>query len=334
MRVLVTGANGFVGRALCRYLIQDGRHEIVAAVRKEVAPGIYPAHCAVGNIDQHTSWAHALKGIDLVVHLAARAHLLHQQRTDSLAAYRSVNTAGTINLALQAAHAGVRRFIFVSSVKVCGEGQSQPGQEAYCEDRLAAPNDAYAISKWEAEQGLWGIAETTGVEAVILRPPLVYGPGVGANFLHLVRAVDSGLPLPFAKVDNRRDLIYVGNLVHAVLTCIEHPAARNRTFLLSDGESVSTPELIRRIGVALNRPARLLRLPEKWLRLAGRLTAKQAALDRLLGSLTINSGAIRQKLDWSPPYSMEQGLMETAKWYLSRSGIRVLDIGVPKYEKP
>jgi nucleoside-diphosphate-sugar epimerase len=333
VRILVTGANGFVGRALCRYFMQDGRHEIVAAVRKEVSPGIYPAHRPVGNIDQHTSWAHAMEGIDVVVHLAARAHLRHHQRTDSLAAYRSVNTEGTINLALQAARAGVRRLVFVSSVKVCGEGQSQPGQEAYCEDQLAAPNDAYAISKWEAEQGLWDIAAATGVEVVILRPPLVYGPGVGANFLSLMRAVDSGLPLPFAKVDNCRDLIYVGNLVHAVLTCVEHPAARNRTFLLSDGESVSTPELIRRLGAALNRPARLLRLPEKWLRFAGLLTGKQAALDRLLGSLMVNSGAIRHNLDWSPPYSMGQGLMETAKWYRTPSGTGGFDIALPKYEK-
>jgi UDP-glucose 4-epimerase len=313
--------------------MQGGRHEIVAAVRKEVAPGIYPAHHAVGNIDQHTSWAHAMEGIDVVVHLAARAHLLRQPPADSLAAYRSVNTSGTINLAFQAARAGVRRFIFISSVKVCGEGQSQPGQGAYCEDQLPIPGDAYAISKWEAEQGLWGIVATTGMEGVVLRPPLVYGPGVGANFLSLMRAVDSGLPLPLANVDNRRDLIYVGNLVHALLTCIEHPAARNRTFLLSDGESVSTPELIRRLGASLNRPARLLRLPEKWLRLAGLLTGKQAALDRLLGSLTVNSCAIRHNLDWSPPYSMGQGLMETAKWYRTPSGTGGFDLALPKYEK-
>lgn len=332
MRILVTGANGFVGRALCHYFLQDGRHEIVAAVRKEVSPGTSTARCAVGNIDQHTSWAYALKGIDVVVHLAARAHLLRQPPTDSLAAYRSVNTAGTINLAFQAAHAGVRRFIFISSIKVCGEGQSHPGQEAYCEDQLPVPGDAYAISKWEAEQGLWGIVETTGMEGVVLRPPLAYGPRVGANFLRLLQAVDSGLPLPFGKVDNRRDLIYVGNLVHAVLTCLEHTAARNKTFLLSDGESVSTPELIRRVGVALNRPARLLRLPAKWLRLAGLFTSKQAALDRLLGSLTVNSGAIKHNLDWSPPYSMGQGLMETAKWYRARSGAGVFDIALPKYE--
>lgn len=315
MRVLVTGANGFVGRSLCRRFLQDGRYEVVAAVRSEFKFYSGNARCVVGDISPQTSWTHAVSGIDAVVHLAGRAHVMHDTHNDPLFAYRSVNTGGTINLARQAALAGVKRFIFVSSIKVCGEGQSQLNEDAYTEKQSPSPSDAYAISKWEAERGLWGIAETTGLEVVVLRPPLVYGPGVGANFLRLMQTVDRGWPLPFGKINNCRDLIYMGNLVDAIATCVTHPAAGNKTFLLSDDNGVSTPELIRRVGGSLGRPTRLLPLPEKWLHLAGLLMGKQSSVDRLLSSLKVNSSAIRRELGWSPPYSMREGLAETAIWY-------------------
>lgn len=320
MKVLVTGANGFVGQELCRRFLQDGRHEVVAAVRNKSKSIVGITQCVVGDIHPQTSWAPATSGVDAVVHLAGRAHVMRDTRNDPLLAYRSVNTEGTINLARQAALAGVKRFIFLSSIKVCGEGQSKPDEGAYTEKQSPTPSDPYAISKWEAEKGLKVVAETMGLEVVILRPPLVYGPGVGANFLRLMQLVDRGWPLPLGGVNNCRDLIYLGNLVDAIATCTTHLAASNRTFLLADGDGVSTPELIRRVATALDRPARLLRLPEKWLRIAGVLTGKGPAVDRLLGSLMVDSGAILRDLGWSPPHSMQEGLVETAKWYRSIYG--------------
>lgn len=315
MKVLVTGANGFVGQALCRRLCEDEKHEVVAAVRGEAKSITGISHCQVGDIHSQTAWKHALGGVDVVVHLAGRAHVMHDTHIDPLAAYKAINTYGTLNAARQAVAAGVRRFIYVSSIKVCGEGQSLVSEAAYDETQPPAPSDAYAISKLEAEQGLQDIARTTGLEVVILRPPLVYGPGVGANFLRLMRMVDCGWPLPLGTVSNHRDLIYLGNLVDAIAACITHVAAANKTFLLADGDGVSTPELIRRLATALGRPARLLPIPEIGLRIAGILTGKSTAVNRLLGSLMVDGSAIRHNLDWTPPYSMREGLLETAKWY-------------------
>ena len=320
LRVLVTGANGFVGRALSAKLLQDGV-ELTGAVRNDrchLAGDV--VRCAVGNIDAKTDWMPALSNVDVVVHLAGRAHVMHETQVDPLVAYREINTAGALNLARQAASAGVRRLVFVSSIKVCGEGQERPDEDAYTEMDAPAPSDPYVISKWEAEQGLRLIAESTGLEVVILRPPLVYGPGVGANFLRLMRSVKSGWPLPLGAVANRRSLIYIGNLVDAISMSARHPAAANKTFLLSDGDDVSTPELIRRIASAFGVPARLLSVPEPWLRLAGTLLRKGPAVDRLLGSLIVDASAIRRDLGWSPPLTMQQGLAETLKWYEGKHG--------------
>lgn len=315
MRVLVTGANGFIGQTLCRRLCEDEKHEVVAAVRGGGNSIAGITHLSVGDIHSQTTWKHALGGVDVVVHLAGRAHVMRDTHIDPLAGYRAINTDGTLNAARQAVAAGVRRFIYLSSIKVCGEGQSLVSEAAYDETQLPAPSDAYAISKLEAEKGLKDIAKTTGLEVVILRPPLVYGPGVTANFLRLMRMVDRGWPLPLGAVNNRRDLIYLGNLVDAIATCITHVAAANKTFLLADGDDVSTPELIRRLSDALGCPARLLPMPEHGLRIAGILTGKSMAVNRLLGSLMVDSSAIRQDLDWSPLYSMREGLLETVKWY-------------------
>lgn len=311
--ILVTGAAGFVGRALVHGLLVAD-HAVLPAVRR--ASGL-PHEILVGDINTSTDWRPALAACDAVVHLAARVHVMHDEAADPLAAFREVNTHATLNLARQAAQAGVRRFVFVSSVKVNGEGFPHPrplsrGERgAYVETDAPAPQDAYAVSKWEAEQGLWRIARETGLEVVILRPPLVYGPGVKANFLRLMRLVERGWPLPLGAIRNRRSLLYLGNFVDAIRRCVEHPAAAGQTFLLDDGEPVSTPDMVRALAQAMGRPPRLLAVPVGVLALAGGLLGKRAAVDRLTGSLFVDSSHIRSRLGWTPPYSLHQGLAAT-----------------------
>jgi len=302
-RVLVTGATGFVGRSLCEQLKASGRR-VIPAVRR--AAGM-PNEVVVGDIGPSTGWRVALAGCDAVVHLAARVHLMDDKASDPLAEFRVVNTEGTLNLARQAAQAGVKRFVFVSSIKVNGEGRDEP----YRETDAPVPEDAYALSKWEAEQGLHRIAQETGMEVVILRPPLVYGPGVKANFQRLLHTVARGWPLPLGAIRNRRSLLYLGNFVDAIRLCVEHPAAAGQTFLLDDGEAVSTPELIRAVAEAMGRPAHLLAVPVRVLELAGALLGRRTAVARLTGSLFADTSLIRSRLSWSPPYSMAEGLAVT-----------------------
>lgn len=232
---------------------------------------------------------------------------MDDRTNDPLAEFREVNTEGTLNLAQQAAQAGVKRFVFVSSIKVNGEGRNAP----YRETDAPAPEDAYAISKWEAEQGLWRIAQETGLEVVVLRPPLIYGPGVKANFRRLLNTVARGWPLPLGAIENRRSLLYLGNFVDAIRACVEHPAAAGQTFLVDDGQPVSTPELVRAVARAMGRPARLLAVPAGVLELAGVLLGKRAVVARLTDSLWVDNSLIRTRLNWSPPYSMEVGLAAT-----------------------
>lgn len=303
MRILVTGANGFVGGALCTHLAGVG-HSVQAAVRR--SSGLSD-ETVVGSIDDVTDWKPIVSGCDAVVHLAARVHVMHDMAEDPLALYRATNTQATLNLARQAVQAGVKRFVFISTIKVNGEGRDAP----YRETDTPAPEDAYAISKWEAEQGLVRIAEETGLEVVILRPPLVYGPGVKANFLRLMQLVQKGWPLPLGAIRNKRSLLYLGNFVDAIRVCIEHPAAAGQTFLLDDGQAVSTPELIRAVAQTMDRPARLISVPLGMLQLAGALLGKRAAVVRLAGSLWVDSSLIRTRLGWTPPYSMEAGLAAT-----------------------
>ncbi len=249
MKALVTGATGFVGMALCDRLAASG-YGVVPAVRSKSG---LPNEVVVGNLDASTDWLPALIGCDAVVHLAARVHVMGDTAQNPLALYLATNTEATLNLARQAAEAGVKRFVFISTIKVNGEGCDAP----YRETDVPAPEDAYAISKWEAEQGLQRIAADTGLEVVTLRPPLVYGPGVKANFLRLLRTVERGWPLPLGAIRNLRSLLYLGNFVDAIRVCAEHPAAAGQTFLLDDGEPVSTPELVRAVAHAMGRPARL-----------------------------------------------------------------------------
>ena len=306
MRILVTGCSGFVARALIPVLVSRA-HEPSAVVRRAQDMSHAERNSfVVGNIDGATDWSLVLEGVDMVIHLAARAHVMHDTETDPLTAFRVVNLQGTLNLARQAAASGVKRFVFISSVKVNGES-TEPGH-AFSEADAPNPQDAYGQSKHEAEQGLREIAELTGMEVVIIRPPLVYGPGVKANFASLMRAVQRGWPLPLGAVHNQRSLVALDNLVDFIVTCITHPKAANKTFLVSDGEDLSTPDLIRRMARAMNRPARLLPVPVWALRAGALLLGKGDAVQRLCGNLQVDISKSRTLLGWNPPVSVDEGL--------------------------
>lgn len=317
-RVLVTGATGFVGRAVTAALVAH-RRDVRRALRTvaQASPGAGVTDVVTGDLDARTPWEAALAGVDAVIHLAARVHVLDERAADPLAEFRRVNVEGTRALAQACVRHGVCRLVHVSTVKVHGEAtHGRPFTEA---DR-PAPEDPYGVSKMEAEAALQAVARDTGLEVVVVRPPLVYGPGVGANFLALLRAVDRGLPLPLGAVRNRRSLVYVGNLVDALVRCVDHPAAAGGTFLVDDGAAVSSPELVRAIALALGRPARLLPVPPAWLRLAGALTGRRAAVERLLSDLEVDSGALRRTLDWMPPWTPAEGLADTVAWYRRPAG--------------
>lgn len=308
--ILVTGAAGFVGQALVTAL--QTQHRDVCRVLRRPTPGNHSKDIIIGDINPDTGWQVALRGIHCVVHLAARTHVLEERNTDALAAYRQINVEATRNLAQQAATAGVRRFVFLSSIKVNGEATHT---RSFTRDDTPQPLDAYGISKREAEDALRRIGADTGMEIVTLRPPLVYGPGVKGNFLSLLRAVARGTPLPLASINNRRSLVYVGNLVDAIITCIDAPAAAGKTYLISDGEDVSTPALIRKLAAALGESPRLLPCPPTLIRFSATLLGKHAAAMRLTGSLVVDSLHLHQELGWKPRYSLDQGLKATAQWY-------------------
>lgn len=309
-RTLVTGASGFIGRALCRELRATFRPCI--AVLRKPSPESECEQVIIGDIGPDTDWLPALQGVDCVVHLAARTHVLNERSTDPLAIYRQINVEATRWFAQQAAAAGVQRFVFLSSIKVNGEST---GENPFSTNDAPQPLDAYGISKREAEDVLRQIGAGTGMEIVILRPPLVYGPGVKGNFLRLLQAVAQGMPLPLGSINNQRSLIYVGNLVDAIITCMDSPAAAGKTFLVSDGEDVSTPALIRKLATALDTRPRLLPCPSALLLFGAALLGKRAAALRLTGSLAVDSSALRQELGWKPRFSLDQGLNATGQWY-------------------
>ncbi len=272
---------------------------------------------AVGDIHEATEWSAALNGCSTVVHLAARVHVMNERSSDPLREFRRTNVDGTLHLARQAARSGVRRFVFVSSIKVNGEATSA-GHPFTAADAPAA-GDAYGISKMEAEQGLPTIARDTGMEVVIVRPPLVYGPGVKANFASLMRAVQRGIPLPLGSVsNNRRSLVALDNLVDLLITCIHHPAAAGQTFLVSDGEDLSTTALIRRIGQAIGTPARLLPVPPALLELGAAVVGKRDMAQRLLGNLQVDITHTRTTLGWAPPISVDEGLRRATAGMVAR----------------
>jgi nucleoside-diphosphate-sugar epimerase len=304
--ILLTGSLGFIGRRLHHCLLECGY--TVRATSRHIPPHTSPTNdtLAVGNIGPDTQWTDALNGINTVIHTAARAHILKDEVPDPLAEYRKVNVDGTMNLARQAAHAEVRRFIFISSIKVNGE-QTQPGVP-FSADDTPAPQDPYGISKHEAEQGLHQLAQESGMEVVIIRPPLVYGPGVKGNFATMVRMLERGVPLPFGAVHNKRSLVALDNLVDLIITCIDHPAAANQVFLAADGEDVSTSELLRGVAKAMGKPARLIPVPAGLLMLAATLVGKKAVAQRLLGSLQVDIGKTREVLGWKPRINVETAL--------------------------
>lgn len=313
-RVLVTGASGFVGGRLLERLAAENRAAVAAVRRRIGPPGDVPA-VVIDDIDRHTDWSAALGGCEVVVHTAARVHMMRDAAPDPLAAFRRVNVEGTLNLARQAASAGVRRFVFVSSIKVNGEA-TLPGRPFRANDP-PAPADPYGVSKLEAEQGLFVLARDSGMEVVVVRPVLVYGPGVGANFLSMMRWLRRGLPLPLGALGNRRSLLALDNLVDLLVHCLDHPAAAGAVFLASDGEDLSTPDLLRRLGVALGRPARLLPAPPAFLQAGATLLGRRALAQRLCGSLQVDSTATRERLDWTPPLSVNAALELTAAAFLA-----------------
>lgn len=305
LKILVTGANGFVGRALCAPAVSRGM--AVRGITRDICDlAIGIENLVVGSIDGNTDWLDALADCEVVVHLAARVHVMQEAAADPLDEFRRVNVQGTLNLGLQAAAAGVRRFVFVSSVKVNGE-DTLAGQ-AFTEGDTPSPQDPYGQSKHEAELGLRQLAADTGMEVVIIRPPLVYGPGVKANFAALMRAVQRGWPLPLGAVHNQRSLVALDNLVDFIVTCITHPLAANQTFLVSDGKDLSTSELVRGMAQAAGVPERLLPVPVWALQAGASLLGKGDAVQRLCGNLQVDISKARSFLGWVPPLSVEEGL--------------------------
>ena len=329
MRVAVTGASGFVGQAVVTELLSR-QHDVHAAVRLQSqnmpnSPqviGPFP----VGDIGPDTDWSDALTEIDCVIHCAARTHMMNDTEADAFEAYRAVNLAGTRQLAEQAAVIGVRRLIYLSSIKVNGEQTFPPhskplsagAREFFSASDEGNPEDAYGISKWEAEQALYEVSAKTGLEVVIIRPPLVYGPGVKGNFLSVLRWMNLGIPLPLGAIHNQRSLVGIENLIDLIITCIDHPAAANQTFLVSDDEDLSTTELLCRISISLGKTARLIPFSASLIQRGTKLLGKHDIAQRLLGNLQADISHTKEMLSWAPPVSVDKGLKRTAEWYLNK----------------
>ena len=313
MCIAVTGAAGLVGRTLCSAVLERG-HNLRALVREDARAALSGEVVAVGHIDCDTPWERALDGIDTVIHLAARVHVMRETAADPLAAFRAMNVSATRALAESAARCGVRRFVYVSSIKVNGEATSD---KPFSRDDAPHAQDPYGISKLEAEQVLWDIAERTGLEVVVVRPPLVYGPGVRGNFLRLLNVLDRSLPLPLGSVKNKRSMIYNGNLASALIACATHPNAPGKTYLASDDEALSTPELMVRLGDLIGRRAHLLHCPPTMLRFLATALGRGDEVKRLSESLEVDSSALRSELGWQPPFSVGDGLATTAAWYVA-----------------
>ena len=305
MKIILTGASGFIGRRLATALQSKPDVNLTSAVRRTVE--LPAAHIVeVQGLDANTDWSTALIHQQVVIHAAARAHFMKDEVADPLAEYRRVNVNGTVNLARQAAAAGVKRFIFISSIKVNGEQTSL--RPPFTAEDAPAPEDAYGISKWEAEQGLQKLASETGMEVVIIRPPLIYGPGVKGNFASMMKLVAKGLPTPLGAINNQRSLVALDNLVDLIITCIDHPAAANQVFLVGDGQDLSTTALLQGVAKAMDKPLRLIPVPASLMMLGATLLGKKAVAQRLFGSLQVDISKARDLLGWEPPITVEEGL--------------------------
>lgn len=315
MRVLVTGANGFVGSAMLVRIVTTAGLQAVGACRQPIGQPLPGAsYTVVGDLAADTDWSKALSKVEVVIHTAARVHVMTETVDDPLTAFRRANVDGTLSLARQAVQAGVRRFIFISSIKVNGE--ETPLGRPYTAEDTPAPVDPYGVSKLEAETALLKLASETGLEVVIIRPPLIYGPGVKANFARMMRWLARGVPLPLGSINNRRSLVSLYNLVDLTACCISHPAAANQVFLVSDGEDLSTTELLKRLGLALSRPARLLPIPISLLKIVAALLGRGAMAQRLCGSLQVDIGKTREILAWQPPLAVDEGLRRVSRHFL------------------
>ncbi|MCQ4256684.1 UDP-glucose 4-epimerase family protein [Stutzerimonas stutzeri] len=305
MNIFLTGASGFIGCVIERELRERVGISLTLLVRSP-GPAFSPTTYVVGRLSVDTDWSAAVAQQQVVIHAAARAHVMKDEVADPLAEYRRVNVEGTLNLARQAAAAGVKRFIFISSIKVNGEATVK--SRAFSANDEAAPEDAYGVSKLEAEQGLLHLAAETGMEVVVIRPPLVYGPSVKGNFASMIKLVEKGIPLPLGAIHNKRSLVGVDNLVDLIIRCIDHPAAANQVFLAGDGQDLSTTELLRDVGEAMGKPARLIPVPAGMLQFGATLLGKKAMAQRLLGSLQVDISKTCELLDWKPPYTVQEGL--------------------------
>ncbi|MBC7614622.1 MAG: SDR family oxidoreductase [Pedobacter sp.] len=314
MKIVVTGATGFVGKSLIEKLNQ--KSFLTVAVGRKLTTSNAKEFIALSNFSEKNIWQQGLINCDVVIHLAARVHVMQEVSESSLEAFRGINLYGTVNLANAAAKAGVKRFVYVSSIKVNGESTTT---KKFIETDTPNPLNPYAISKWEAEKALRKIEQETGMEVVILRPPLIYGPGVKANFASLLKLVDKGFPLPLLGFSNRRSLIFLDNFVDAIIICVTHTNAAGKTYLVSDGVDLSTAQLVRKIAVSLNRRSNVFYFPLIVIRLFAKLIGKTSSINRLTESLVIDSSKIRKELDWQPPFSIDQGLKITADAYLKTS---------------
>lgn len=317
MKILITGVNGFVGLPLSEYLMAAG-HQVVGAVRSHDSLSLVNSHIqlkAIGDIDEVTDWQDCLGGVKCVIHLANRAHVMDEQSSNPLALYWKVNTEGTLNLARQAAAAGIKRFIFISSIKVNG-GSTLPGQALTIKDQHI-PVDPYGLSKYEAELGFKLISEQTGLEVVVIRPPLIYGPGVKANFLKMMQWVEKGIPLPLGAIRNQRSMLGLDNLINFIELCLTHPDATGQTFLVSDDHDVSTTELLKEIAAAMHRPSRLLSMPQYFIEKLLILLGQRHISERLCGSLQLDISLAKTRLSWKPPHTFKDQLSKTVLDYLS-----------------
>lgn len=313
-RVAITGATGFIGREVCLGLLAKGYK--VRAICRTVDSILLTENLevvSVGEFGPQTDWSKALAGVDRIIHCAGRVHVMREPASDALAAYRAVNVLGTLNMAEYAAALGVDRLVFLSSIKVNAE--QTPLDVPLLFSDVPAPKDYYGVSKWEAEQALWEVSERTGLATVVVRPPLVYGPGVKGNLLHLLSWVARGFCLPLGSVRNKRSLMGLANLVDLLLRCLEHPAAAGQTFLASDDHDISTSQLIRLMGEGMSLPVRLLPVPVALLQAGGSLVGRRSRIDRLISSLQVDSRHTQNQLAWRPPVSVEDGVMEMARWY-------------------